>query len=164
MTNITSINVRNNGEPVAICRISNGEIDLSEVGLIALRVTDKERSYQLNCYNVQPFSARAIKKNYELERVVERLVESNSRTGKIDTICNGRGLKVYFGDKYAGLISFGRKYDKRTIWDSYKREFVDVDYLGLGLKRYSFEVKEDFEKLREYLDKRKNPEMNRRIA
>lgn len=155
MTNkITSLNIRNNGNFFAICGLNNQELDLTRVGLIALPKSEKEKSYQLNCYGVKPFSARAIQNHPELDEIVEKLLESKFRTGRTDTINKGKGLKVYFGDRYSGLISIGKRFDERTIWNYDKRELVNVDYLGLGLKRYSSEVKPDFENLRKYLNER----------
>ncbi len=157
---IISLNIRTDGEPIAICGISNGEIDYSRVGLIALPV-GPARTYQLNCYGVQAFSERAIEHDCYLERAVQELLESDFRTGRTDALHRGRGLKVYFGKQYAGLISFGRKFDMRTIWDESKREIVDVEHLGLGLERYSPEVRCYFLKLAEYLDERNRKERDR---
>jgi len=152
MNKLTSINIRD-GNLVAICRVLNGDIDYSRVGIITLPY-GHERTYQLNCVGVKPFSERAIENNPELERAVEELLKRNSRTGKMKTIHRGRGLRVYFGNELSGVVSLGRRFDKRTIWDYSKRELVDVEYLGLGLQRYSPEVKGDFLKLADYLDER----------
>jgi len=150
---LTSINIRTDGKPIAICGISDGEIDYSKVGLIYL--SDCEgRAYQLNCYGVQPFSERAIEHDCYLERAVQELFESNFRTGRRKAVNKGRGLQVYFGKQYAGMISLGRRFDIRTIWDGKKREIVEIEHLGLGLVRYSPEVKLDFLKIAEHLEER----------
>ena len=63
--------------------------------------------------------------------------------------------------RYNLATEFGRKFDMRTIWDESKREIVDVEHLGLGLERYSPEVRCYFLKLAEYLDERNRKERDR---
>ena len=149
---ISSSTIKNNSEPIAICRIVDGVPDLSNIGLLAIHNSSKEKEYQLNCYGLRSFSPTEIKKNNELEEMFYSLISSKFKTKSSDAVLNGRPLRVYFGDKYSGLISFGTTFDNRTVWDYNNREHVVFDHLGIGIGRYSPDVKNEFEELINYLD------------
>lgn len=160
MTNpkITSINIKTDGKPVAIVRIDeHGNPEYRRIGLIALPINGEPKTYQINCYGVKPFSLRGLENGNqgELETAVNELVGSCRPARKFDSVKNGRALRVFFNREYSGLLSIGRRYDERTIWDAERREIIEGELLGnFALKRYSPDVRVDFQELSKYLEER----------
>jgi hypothetical protein len=156
---ITSINIRTDGEPVAIClRDCEGRIDYNKISLIAFEIRQPEKTYQLSCLGVQPYSCQElVRPDYrELEVAVDELINGGRKTGKLTFINRGVPRVVCSNENYCGILSLGDRFEKLTRAGPEYRELVEASVIGsLVLNRYSPEAKPEFDIMKKYLETRR---------